>query len=79
MTKPVWSHVLALSAWTLNKAQVKSVTRKQAILVTNCIQRNILASLETSTLMNGYARTCQQLFRQNILTDLPSGKNLTYL
>ena len=35
MTKPVWSHVLALSAWTLKKAHISC---QEAQTIPDCIR-----------------------------------------
>ena len=44
MTKPVWSHVSALSAWTLKKAHIVSCKEASAQITKICIQGKFLTN-----------------------------------
>ena len=44
MTKPVWSNVLALSAWTLKKAHIVSCQEALAQITKICMQGKFLTN-----------------------------------
>ena len=44
MTKPVWSHVLALSLWTLKKAHIVSCHKASTQITNICMQGKYLTN-----------------------------------
>ena len=44
MTKPLWSHVLALSAWTLKKAHIVSYQEASFQITNICMQEKFLTN-----------------------------------